>query len=159
MIPDDSVDLVFSFDSLVHAEADVMQAYLWQIARKLGPEGIGFLHHSNLGEYERHFRWARRIRRGRRTLSRLGLVEASDHLRAASMSAERFRGFAEASGLTCIVQEKVNWGSRRPIDCISVVTPRASRRAGPTRTLRNPRFMQEAARLARTRRLYAGPRP
>jgi SAM-dependent methyltransferase len=51
MVLDHSVDLVFSFDSLVHSEADVMDGYLQQLARKLRPDGIGFIHHSNIGEY------------------------------------------------------------------------------------------------------------
>jgi hypothetical protein len=55
MVPDDSIDFVFSFDSLVHAEADVMQAYLNQLVRKLKLNGVGFIHHSNIGEYQRVF--------------------------------------------------------------------------------------------------------
>ncbi|MFN7926786.1 MAG: class I SAM-dependent methyltransferase [Blastocatellia bacterium] len=51
MIPDASVDFVFSFDSLVHAEAEVLEAYVQQLARKLKPQGVGFIHHSNLGAY------------------------------------------------------------------------------------------------------------
>ena len=35
MIADGSIDFVFSFDSLVHAEADVIETYLNQLARKL----------------------------------------------------------------------------------------------------------------------------
>ena len=38
-IPDRSSDSVFSFDSLVHAEADVIRGYLAQIGRKLKPSG------------------------------------------------------------------------------------------------------------------------
>src|SRR5437879_6478092 len=49
MIPDGSLDFVFSFDSLVHAEADVIAAYIRQLAKKLAPNGVGFLHHSNIG--------------------------------------------------------------------------------------------------------------
>src|SRR4051812_44338620 len=37
MVPDRSVDFIFSFDSLVHAEADAVGAYLAQAARKLKP--------------------------------------------------------------------------------------------------------------------------
>ena len=33
MVADRSIDLVFSFDSLVHAEADVLEAYLGQLGR------------------------------------------------------------------------------------------------------------------------------
>jgi len=42
---------VFSLDSLDHAEGDVMEAYLGQLAHKLTPNGVGFIHHSNLGMY------------------------------------------------------------------------------------------------------------
>ena len=51
MIPDDSVDFVFSFDALVHVEADVIKAYLSQLALQLKPDGVGFIHHSNIGAY------------------------------------------------------------------------------------------------------------
>ena len=50
-VPDGSIDFVFSFDSLVHAEKDVIEEYLLQLARKLTPNGVGFLHHSNIGAY------------------------------------------------------------------------------------------------------------
>ena len=49
MVEDGSIDFVFSFDSLVHVEADVLDAYLDQLARKLTPDGVGFIHHSNMG--------------------------------------------------------------------------------------------------------------
>ena len=51
MVPDGSIDLVFSFDSLVHVEADVMESYIHELARKLKPNGVGFIHHSNLKSY------------------------------------------------------------------------------------------------------------
>ena len=38
MIQDKSIDFVFSFDSLVHAEAEVIEAYLNQLAMKLQPK-------------------------------------------------------------------------------------------------------------------------
>lgn len=42
----DSVDVVFSHSSLVHAEADVLEAYISQLATMLAPTGRAFLHHS-----------------------------------------------------------------------------------------------------------------
>ena len=48
--PDEAFDLVFSFDSLVHVDLEVMQAYVTQICRKLKPGGVAFIHHSNLKE-------------------------------------------------------------------------------------------------------------
>jgi SAM-dependent methyltransferase len=53
MVPDDSVDLAFSFDSLVHVDADVLRGYLAELARCLSSDGVAFLHHSNYGMYER----------------------------------------------------------------------------------------------------------
>src|ERR1700722_1275613 len=51
MVSDDSVDFAFSFDSLVHAEEDVLEAYLKELHKKLRPGGTGFIHHSNMGAY------------------------------------------------------------------------------------------------------------
>ena len=48
---DNSVDLVFSFDSLVHVEREVMQSYLAALTRCLKPGRFAFLQHSNLGMY------------------------------------------------------------------------------------------------------------
>jgi SAM-dependent methyltransferase len=47
-LPDDTFDLVFSFDSLVHAEAEVLDSYIRQMLQKLAPQGIAFVHHSNV---------------------------------------------------------------------------------------------------------------
>jgi len=44
-------DVVFSFDSLVHADNDAMAAYVPQILDLLAPGGIAFLHHSNLAAH------------------------------------------------------------------------------------------------------------
>src|SRR5262249_27024356 len=55
MVADGSVDFVFSFDTLVHAEREVVEAYLGEVARKLAPGGRGFVHHSNMGAYREGF--------------------------------------------------------------------------------------------------------
>ena len=52
MLPDGSIDFAFSFDSLVHAEADVLESYLQQLALKMTNDGVGLIHHSNLGQYK-----------------------------------------------------------------------------------------------------------
>ena len=46
-IPDDYIDFVFSFDSLVHAEVDIIREYVWQICQKLTKSAVAFMHHSN----------------------------------------------------------------------------------------------------------------
>jgi SAM-dependent methyltransferase len=50
-IADATVDFVFSFDSLVHADLSVLEAYISQFPRILTENGAVFIHHSNLGEY------------------------------------------------------------------------------------------------------------
>ena len=47
MVEEGSVDLVVSWDSLVHCEMDTISAYLRQLKTKLKPGGMGFIHHSN----------------------------------------------------------------------------------------------------------------
>ncbi len=171
MVEDHSIDFAFSFDSLVHADASVLQAYLEQLATKLTPDGVAVLHHSNSGEYARsapllrklpgsgkagslgllgaYVRYAPRLRNvpvGRQLLAglhRLGLVDL--YWRDRTVSAASFRVQAEAAGLRCASQELIGWlRTRRLIDCISVVTPAGSRWARSTVVVRNPRFMREA---------------
>jgi SAM-dependent methyltransferase len=61
MVADASIDLAFSFDSLVHVDADVIESYLSQLRQKLTADGVVFLHHSNFaaldeGTENRHWR-------------------------------------------------------------------------------------------------------
>ena len=54
-----SFDFIFSYDSLVHADMDAIEPYVRQIVSRLTPDGVAFIHHSNLAavppaEYENH---------------------------------------------------------------------------------------------------------
>ena len=51
MIRDSSIDFIFSFDSFVHTNRDVVEAYVRELGTKLKVGGKGFIHHSNFGEY------------------------------------------------------------------------------------------------------------
>jgi len=154
MIGDASVDFVFSFDSLVHADAGVLQAYVTHLGRVLRPEGAAFLHHSNLGEYP-YYASVRRVPKLQAVLSRLGVLERDLHWRDPGVTAEQVANLATAAGLQCIVQEKITWGTRRSlIDCMSTLVRRGSKRAGAARVLHNPDFMRQAAELARLAALY-----
>jgi SAM-dependent methyltransferase len=160
MVPDASIDFAFSADSLVHAEADALEAYVHELARTLAPDGVAFIHHSNLGAYRRYFSWTTRIPRMSRRkylLVRAGVVDP-DHWRALSMSARAFVRFSRDAGLQCIGQEVINWGrSRRMIDCFSLVARARSRWARPNTVVRNPDFMREARSVSRLAGLYCGP--
>ncbi|MGZ5434959.1 MAG: class I SAM-dependent methyltransferase [Pyrinomonadaceae bacterium] len=146
MVPDDSVDFVFSFDSLVHAEADVIEAYLRQLQKKLKANAAGFIHHSNLGVYRFYYSLKRMLPVGKGILRKHGILD-NDGLRAISMSARRFEQIAESASLQCISQEMVNWGSRRLIDCLSLFTPAGSIHGNANKVSQNPNFMQEATRI------------
>lgn len=156
MIEDGSIDFTFSFDSLVHVEADVLQDYLHELRRTLKSDGVGFIHHSNIGSYPRLTALARRVpSRATGPLIRRGAVINVKAWRAESVTAELFASMCEAAGLVCITQEKVNWEfGRYLIDAFSTFTPVGSRWARPCRTWCNPLFTDEARRM---RRLYAGP--
>jgi pimeloyl-ACP methyl ester carboxylesterase len=152
MIPDRSIDFVFSFDSLVHVSRDAVEAYIDQFPKKLTDDGIAFIHHSNLGEYAS--RMAERFpERVRKLLTKTKVLE-SDHQRDPNMTAELFRVLCAEQGLKCIRQEIINWRGRRLIDCFSIVTRVASKWDGPARAFRNPNFMREARLIRRRSRLW-----
>lgn len=184
MIKNNSIDLVFSFDSLVHAEVDVIKGYLGQMSKKLSENGVGIIHHSNLGQYQ-YFKYFRRLESFfkphgsiasdltnvdeeqdksknfmtnlaflNKIILKLPLVDRT-HMRALSVSAKEFREIAEASGLSCISQEIVPWGSsKRAIDCISVFTLKNSKWSRKTKCLINKEFMHEARYLRKLSMIY-----
>jgi hypothetical protein len=140
MIPDHAVDFAFSFDSLVHAEHDVIEAYLQQLGKKINPNGIGFIHHSNLGAYQpgKPGQWG-------------------PHGRAWTVTAAKVAAYATEAGLQCIGQETINWGKsqRKPlIDCLSLITPAGSRWARPNQVVANPHFWGEVEETGRMAGLY-----
>lgn len=144
MVPDGSIDFVFSFDSLVHCEADVMENYVKQIAQKLTRNGVGFIHHSNIGEYSREFQRMEKVPAALKpSLMKRGYVDYN-HWRAFSMTGQLFEQYCEHHGLQCVGQELVNWGAKRLIDCFSTFTKKDSIWARPNRVIRNPEFMKEA---------------
>jgi len=145
MLPDASVDFVFSFDSFVHMEREIVDAYLSEIAKKLKPGGKGFIHHSNFGAFtgslrERLPRWVTK------PLIKLHILDWAHH-RNPSTSAELFRELCARHGLHCVTQELVNWRGRRLIDCLSLFVRSDSSRQQATQVICNPNFMREAARI------------
>ena len=152
MVEDHSVDFVFSFDSLVHVEVDVLEAYLGQLCKKLKPHGIGFVHHSNMGRYRAAIRLARVLRlQTRTTLVERGVLPDLIAWRAETVTAKVFSDLCERVGLRCVVQEEISW--RRGfhlIDALSAFTPVGSQWDRPPRRTRNPLFRVEASRIAST---------
>jgi hypothetical protein len=155
MIEDETLDFVFSFDSLVHAEAPVLRAYLAQLATKLKPGGVGFIHHSNLASLAQPDgttpSWvARRNWRGE------------------SMSTRLFREYCRESGLHCRTQEIINWVSRSTradrhripgwgmpmTDALSTFSRPARDERAATRVYVNARFVEEWRQLMDLAAIY-----
>ncbi|RIL07893.1 MAG: hypothetical protein DCC71_01440 [Proteobacteria bacterium] len=139
-IADGSIDFVFSYDSLVHAETDVIEAYLAQLGRKLRPDGAGFFHHGNLGSF--------------RDAASGALTVANPHWRAESTAAADVVRYCEVAGLVCLSQELVAWGGDVLNDCFSTFTVRGSVYERSYQRFENPRFMDEAARALELARTY-----
>jgi len=155
MVESGSIDFVFSFDSLVHAEADVMASYSREIARVLKRDGSAFIHYSNFESVVRHSLLYPVGKRVRKVLTRIGgrvsKAVANIHYapiwRASTMSADKMRAFAADAGMSCMKQEIIPWGNvRRLTDCMSTIvnTP-----GGSCEVIKNPRFMVEAAAIKR----------
>ena len=152
-----SVDLAFSFDSLVHAEADVLEAYAHELARTLKPDGVAFIHHSNIGAYRRLTGLTKSVPAGlRKRLIKAGLLVNVYAWRAESVTAELFARYCDDAGLACIGQEKIVWEYGPQLtDVISLCTQRGSRWERPNTVIENPGFMDEAARIREAARVYS----
>jgi len=97
---DNAFDFIFSFDSLVHAEMDVLETYMPQLVRKLAGSGVAFIHHSNFFE--------------------MAAGTENPHSRAASVSAKKVARLVGDCGGQVLIQEVLNWGGPNLIDCFTV---------------------------------------
>ena len=156
-VADGAVDFAFSFDSLVHAEADVLEAYARELGRTLSPDGVAFLHISNMATYRRAAALARRVPdRLRRRLVMRGLLVNTYAWRAESAQAELFAAQCEDAGLKCVGIELITWEYGRQLtDALLLIARPGSRWDRERVTVRNTRFMQEAHALARVAPIYA----
>jgi hypothetical protein len=154
MVDDESVDFAFSFDSLVHGDLDVLRAYLAELSKKLSPDGVAFLHHSNIGVYARQWAIERRLpRRMSEAMARLGFA-GNTHDRDFSVTAAAVEKACREVGLACVAQETVNWGHTLRIDAFSTMTRTGSKWARPNRVRANRHFMRQAADARQLDELY-----
>lgn len=155
MISNDSIDFAFSFDSLVHAELPVLESYLKELAKKLTQDGVGFFHHSNLGEYEKRWRLKNEIPPEiKRYLPKNDRL-MPHHWRSFSVTATNFSEACDLAGLSCISQELVNWNHRLLTDAFSTFTRKGSKWDRPNRKIRNRKFMDEAKQISELSNLYS----
>lgn len=126
---DETVQFVFSFDSLVHVEQEVMDGYLAELARVLSADGVAFLHHSNMAAYAPE-EVGRRI----------------PHWRSGSVSAQSVAQSATGVGLVCFRQELITWGTDHEFlsDSFTWIARTGSGYDHPREVVVNSTFMEEA---------------
>ncbi len=94
-------NLIISFDSLVHADPEVLERYIEQFIKMLAPYGVVFIHHSNFGSLDKS-------------------KVKNDHWRDESVTAEMVEKFISLSGGKLLTQEIVYWGGSIPNDCFTL---------------------------------------
>ena len=100
-IPDGSVTMIYSWDSMVHFDKEVVKLYTKEFARVLAPGGKGFVHHSNYGHISQSSDWL-----------------SHPHNRS-NMTNELFALYVRDNGMEIVSQELLDWGLK-DLDCISV---------------------------------------
>jgi ubiquinone/menaquinone biosynthesis C-methylase UbiE len=155
MVDDESVDFAFSFDSLVHADLDVLKAYLAELSKKLSPDGVAFLHHSNIGVYARRWAIQNRLPRDLRRVFEPLRFAGHSHDRDFTVTAASVERVCHDVGLVCIAQETVNWCHNLRIDAFSTLTRAGSKFLRPKQVWANSRFMRQAADARQIDHLYS----
>ncbi|MDD5193951.1 MAG: class I SAM-dependent methyltransferase [Candidatus Nanoarchaeia archaeon] len=124
-IPDNSVDFIFSWDSLVHCEEDVIKSYLFESKRVLKFNGRGLFHHSNYGIFN---------------------MEFNKHCFSNSMTAEKFIIFCKEAGIFCNYQEIIDQDKDMQA-CLSFFTK--TDKYSKTKIFNNKEFYKEVNNLRR----------
>jgi SAM-dependent methyltransferase len=156
MIPDGSIDFVFSFDSLVHADISIIEAYFSQFPRILSSNGVCFIHHSNLGAYYTKYAIISKIPKLEGLLKAIGLLDHDLGWRDFTVDAQKLEALAKKHGLVCVSQEIIHWGTKKTLtDCISTITKCNSTVATHNKIFKNPDFMTEAKIVSQLSRLYS----
>jgi len=101
-LPDRSISLVYSWDSMVHFERSVVAQHVQEFARVMQPGAWGFVHHSNQG-----------------TISDDPDIERAPHLRS-NLTADLFGAYCREHGLERTNFLVFDWGGVANTDCISL---------------------------------------
>lgn len=106
-----SIDFIWSFDSFVHIEADVIDAYLGEFARVLRPGGRFAIHHADKRDWSlRMVPFTRRLGRAGRVIQRMASQgRLRDSGQRANVSSQLFGRLAVRHGLVMESQDD-HWG-------------------------------------------------
>ena len=112
-IKDHSIDFIWSYDSFVHMEKDIIQGYLKEFSRVLKHGGKAIIHHAGRNNYALSFVFLKKFGRVGRIfykLLSLGKLKGSDGWRS-DVSKEMVRDLAKKQGLSVLGQVN-SWGER-----------------------------------------------
>ncbi len=121
-------NLVFSYDSLVHADLPVFEAYIPQILALLAPGGIAFLHHSNLAAFPE--------------------VSEFQH-RSTTTSAPLIAELVRRHGGKILIQEMFNGGPNVAYDCFTSFCLAEDHPGVAPQLIFNPELMHREGETAR----------
>jgi hypothetical protein len=106
MIDGESVDFLFSMDSLVHCDLETMKAYIPEMLRVLSPRGRAFIHHSNFGASE---------------VAKSFVGKRTPFWRAPDVSGQIIKELIEENKGQLLSQELTNWRQDNWLnDCFSI---------------------------------------
>lgn len=129
-IPNDSVDFVFSWGTLVHCDDDVVKSYIFEAKRVLKDNGNAFFHYSSLI---------------------LPDNESKKFGFSKTMTAEKFVSFCKEAGVSCNYQEIFD-ADLNTQACISFFTKR--NKELKTKVFNNKDFYREIINLKRVSEAY-----
>lgn len=116
-LKNNSIDFIWSYDSFVHMEADVIRAYLYQFPRILKKGGIAVIHHA--GKNNKLIPFARFLS----NFGKIGSVIKTQILFRkirqgcrSDISKEMFADLAKKSRLK-IIKQVDSWGSQNEYNC------------------------------------------
>ena len=115
---------MFSFDSLVHVELDVLAAYCQQIVAKLSPSGAAFIHHSTAA-------------------NGVNADNPNAEGRAKSVSWQAVKEVIERAGGRVLMQEEINWAGVARTDFLTTFCRASAYPYVPYVRLENDKFMDE----------------
>lgn len=140
--PDQSVDFLFSWDSLVHVAHEPVRSYVFEAARVLKPGAFAFIHHSNLGmQYDELSEEDKKLPFG---------------YRQPSMSAQHMAQDCRDAGLWCAAQELVPQARAGLLnDCYTLIKNDPTRKDVPPVVKPRTDWAQELKYARETNNFYS----
>lgn len=116
-LDDNSIDFIWSYDSFVHMEGDVIKNYLSQFPRILKKGGIAIIHHA--GKNDRLLPFARFLSKFGKAGKVIKIQVLFRKIRVgcrSDVSKEMVADFSRKSGLE-VVKQVNSWGSKSEYNC------------------------------------------